>query len=188
MLRTICLRWLYNCGLNGEIDFQDRHIAALQNMPLFLDGKETGGYRIFRKPPDPMNTMVIIMLNQTHWDPVMREIFNRRDFRVALSLGMDRQEIIDAIHVGQGEPYRVAPRPESHLQNEQLAANSPDTTPRKPVSFWTVSATSASQMASRLGQMVSQSASKSSPTRRAIPTISTRWNYLGSNGLRSGLI
>ena len=120
MLRAICLRWLYNCRLNGEIDFQDRHIAALQNMPLFLDGKETGGYRIFRKPPDPMNTMVI-MLNQTHRDPVMREIFNRRDFRVALSLGMDRQEIIDTIHVGQGESYEVVPRPESLLQNEQLA-------------------------------------------------------------------
>ena len=73
-------------------------------MPLFLDEKETGGYRIFRKTPDLMNTMVI-MLNQTHQDPVMREIFNRRDFRVALSLGMDRQEIIDTIHVGQGECY-----------------------------------------------------------------------------------
>ena len=33
-------------ALNGEIDFQDRHIATVINQPLFFDGQEAGDYRV----------------------------------------------------------------------------------------------------------------------------------------------
>jgi peptide/nickel transport system substrate-binding protein len=38
-----------------------------------------------------------------------------------LSHAIDRQEIIDVVYVGQGQPYQVAPRPQSPLYHERLA-------------------------------------------------------------------
>jgi len=107
-------------ALNGEIDFQNRHIATLDNKGLFIDGQENGGYRLYETVAASMNT-VTIELNQTSLDPVLNEIFNQRDFRVALSVAINRPELIDLLFVGQGEPYQAAPRPGSRWYNEQLA-------------------------------------------------------------------
>jgi len=106
--------------LNGEIDFQDRHIAALANKAVYFDNQEAGDYTFTETIPSSMNT-VTIALNLTVEDPVLREIFQNHDFRAALSVAIDRQSIIDLIYVGQGEPYQLAPRPTSPFYNEQLA-------------------------------------------------------------------
>lgn len=107
-------------ALNGEIDMQDRHIATLDNKAVFADNMEAGNYRFFDTIPSSMNTNAIAF-NLTHKDPVMREIFQNKDFRIALSHAINRQEIIDVVYVGQGEPYQLAPRPTSPFYNERLA-------------------------------------------------------------------
>lgn len=107
-------------GLNGEIDMQDRHIATLSNKALFFDNQEQGNYHFFDTTPSSMNTY-ILALNLTHPDPGLRETFQNKDFRIALSHAINRQEIIDLMFVGQGEPYQLAPRPSSPFYNEQLA-------------------------------------------------------------------
>ncbi len=107
-------------ALNGEIDFQDRHIGSLDNKAVFADNMEAGGYHFFDTIPSSMN-QVAIALNLNHKDPAKREIYQNKDFRVALSYAINRQEIIDVIFVGQGEPYQLAPRPTSPFYNEQLA-------------------------------------------------------------------
>lgn len=107
-------------ALNGEIDMQDRHIATLDNKAVFVDNAEVGGYGFFETVPASMN-MQTISLNLTHKNPVMREIFQNKDFRIGLSHAINRQEIIDTIYVGQGEPWQLAPRPTSPFHNEQLA-------------------------------------------------------------------
>ena len=114
-VETLVLR-----ALNGEIDMQDRHIADLANKAVFFDNQEAGDYHFFTTVGSSMNTN-IIALNLTHADPVKREIFQNKDFRIGLSHAINRQEIIDLIYVGQGEPYQAAPRPTSPLYNEQLA-------------------------------------------------------------------
>lgn len=106
--------------LNGEIDMQDRHINTLTNRAVLFDGQETGGYHFYDLSPDIMNTTTI-MFNLTHPDPMKREIFQNKDFRIGLSHAMNRQEIIDLIYVGQGEPYQAAPRPEAPFYNEEFA-------------------------------------------------------------------
>jgi peptide/nickel transport system substrate-binding protein len=106
--------------LQGGIDMQDRHIATQANRPILAESMALGDYRFFETIPDSMNTM-IIAFNLTHLDPVKREIFGNKDFRIGLSHAIDREEIIDAIYVGQGEPFQAAPRPESELYNERLA-------------------------------------------------------------------
>jgi peptide/nickel transport system substrate-binding protein len=107
-------------ALNGDIDFQDRHIAALSNKAVYFDNQEAGDYTFAETIPSSMNTAAIAF-NLTHEDPVKREIFQNHDFRVALSIAIDRQSIIDLIYVGQGEVYQLAPRPTSPFYSEQLA-------------------------------------------------------------------
>jgi peptide/nickel transport system substrate-binding protein len=107
-------------ALNGDIDMQDRHIATNANRAVFFDNQEKGGYHFYETVPSSSNVMVI-SLNLTNKDMAKREIYQNKDFRIALSEAIDRQEIIDVIYVGQGEPYQAAPRPQSPLYNEKLA-------------------------------------------------------------------
>jgi peptide/nickel transport system substrate-binding protein len=107
-------------ALNGEIDFQDRHIATVANQPLFFDGQEAGDYRLGENIPSTSNTLVL-QFNMNHVDPVRRELFSNKDFRIGVSQLIDRQEIIDVVFTGQGEPYQVAPRPESPFYDEDYA-------------------------------------------------------------------
>lgn len=107
-------------GLNGEIDMQDRHIATNTNRAVFFDNQEKGGYHFYETVPSSSNVMVIA-LNLTNLDLAKREIYQNLDFRAGLSHAIDRQEIIDVVYVGQGQPYQAAPRPQSPLYNERLA-------------------------------------------------------------------
>ena len=106
--------------MNGEIDFLDRHIGDPALRAAFFDYKERGDYRFITAPPAFMNTLVL-PFNQTHRDPVKREIFQNREFRVALSHAINRQEIIDLIFVGLGEPWQAAPQRETPFFHERLA-------------------------------------------------------------------
>ncbi|MVT00701.1 ABC transporter substrate-binding protein [Devosia sp. L53-10-65] len=107
-------------ALNGEIDFQDRHIATVANQPLFFDGQEAGDYRLGANVPSTSNTLVL-QFNMNHVDEKRRELFQNKDFRIGVSHLLDRQEIIDVVFTGQGEPFQVAPRPESPFYDEEFA-------------------------------------------------------------------
>jgi len=107
-------------ALNGEIDSQDRHIATLDNKAVFVDNAEAGEYGFYETVPSSMNTQVIA-LNLNHKDPVKREIYQNKDFRIGLSYAINRQEVIDTVYVGQGEPWQLAPRDTSPFYNEELA-------------------------------------------------------------------
>ncbi len=105
---------------NGEIEMQDRHIATVGNKAVFADNRQRGNYHFFETVPDGSNAAAIY-LNWTHKDPAMRQIIQNKDFRVGLSHAIDRQEIIDVVYVGQGQPYQTAPRPESPFYDERFA-------------------------------------------------------------------
>ena len=107
-------------ALGGEVDYQERHIATFNNKAVFFDGMEDGGYMLTNQVSANNNVMEL-SLNLTHADPVKREMFNNLDFRAALSHAIDRQEMIDLVYVGQGEPWQAAPLPESPYYNERLA-------------------------------------------------------------------
>ena len=104
---------------SGEFDMQDRTINTLQSKPVLARGRERGNYDFFEEVPSDSNALVIA-LNLTHQDPVKRQIFNNRDFRVGLSYAINRQELIDAIYQKQGEPAQVAPRDTSPYYDEEM--------------------------------------------------------------------
>ncbi len=105
---------------SGEIDMQDRNITTLQNKAVLTDNMQKGNYRFIDEVTATMNTNTIA-LNLTHKDPVKRQIFQNKDFRIGLSYAINRQEIIDLVYVGQGQPFQNAPRPESPFYDEKMA-------------------------------------------------------------------
>ena len=106
--------------LNGEIDYQDRHIDANPNRAVFIDDAPKCNYRMVEENNSDMNT-ALISLNLTHQDPVKSEIFNNKDFRIGLSYAIDRKAIINSAYLGKGVPWQAAPRKESAYYNERLA-------------------------------------------------------------------
>ncbi|MEM7132720.1 MAG: ABC transporter substrate-binding protein [Chloroflexota bacterium] len=107
-------------ALSGEVDMMDRHIATPANKSIFFDSKADGEFDFFTVDY-AWETPVSIGFNLSHKDEALRDIFNEKDFRVAMSLAINRQEIIDAVYVGDGEPRQSAPLAESPHFHEQLA-------------------------------------------------------------------
>jgi len=105
--------------IGGNIDFGLRHIDAAANRPVIAENREKGNYRMFAADPGGGQHM-IINLNLAHKDPGFRELFNQKDFRIALSVGMNRQELIDAVLLGTSEPWQQGDFSGSYY-NEQLS-------------------------------------------------------------------
>jgi peptide/nickel transport system substrate-binding protein len=107
-------------GLNGELDFHARHFNTVANRSIVVENAEKGGYRLIDMPTTDVN-FVAISLNLTHADPAKRALYANKDFRIGLSHAIDREEIIDLVFFGAGEPWQIAPLPESPWYNETLA-------------------------------------------------------------------
>ena len=107
-------------AISGEMDFQWRRINSPQQRPVLVQHAEEAGYAFHERRPSLMNA-ALFYLNLTHSDPIKREIYQNRDFRIGISHAIDRQEIIDVMLVGQGEPWQAAPRPESPFFDEEFA-------------------------------------------------------------------
>jgi len=104
-------------AISGQIDMQDRRIS---NNVALAEYMESGGYHLYQKIRANSNELAI-SLNLTHRDPVLRRVFQNKDFRIGLSHAMDRQRIIKELNQGEGEPCQVAPLPYSPFYNERLA-------------------------------------------------------------------
>jgi len=119
---------------NGEFHLVDRDITTLRNKPVFGRSREEGGYEFFETIPQQMNQM-IIMLNLTHKDRALREVFQNKDFRIGLSHAINRDEIITTVFQRQGEPWQAAPRPESPFYHERLAKQYTEYDPAKATEY-----------------------------------------------------
>jgi peptide/nickel transport system substrate-binding protein len=97
--------------LNGEVDYNARYINTPANRAVMYDNADRAGLKFF-EIVNPAASPIQIHINQTAQDPVLRELFSNRDVRIALSLGLDRQEMIDIVYAGQGTPHQISPRPE----------------------------------------------------------------------------
>ncbi|OJY37936.1 MAG: peptide ABC transporter [Rhizobiales bacterium 65-9] len=117
-------------AISGKLDIQERHLDTLQNKPTLSQNMQKGGYRLIELINSSAQ-QVQIYLNMTHKDPKLREIFANKEFRQALSLGMNRKEIIDIVYLGQSEPYQTGPRPGHPWYHEKLARQFTDYDPKK---------------------------------------------------------
>ena len=75
---------------------------------MLAANREKGGYEFVEAQPIGGANMNID-LNLTSKNPELRELFNKKDFRIALSYGIDRQAVIDTALLGDGEPWQQGP-------------------------------------------------------------------------------
>ena len=108
-------------AIQGEVDMQLRHIT-FDNVPLFMENQERGNYRVMLWQRGQV-TDTVLHLNHTNKDLVLREIVQDKRFRYALSLGINRADIIEAVYLGQAEPNQVSPTKTSPVYWEPQAKN-----------------------------------------------------------------
>ncbi|KHQ52877.1 ABC transporter substrate-binding protein [Mameliella alba] len=115
-------------AIAGNVDMQARRIATLANQPVLYQNQDKGGYKLYQRTAADSNDMAI-HFNHTHKDPEMRAFLTNKDVRIALSLGIDREEIIDIVYQGVGEPWQIGPLPQHILYNEKLGRQHTDFDP-----------------------------------------------------------
>jgi len=95
-------------AIAGEYDAQERH-TDIGKLPVFLENQQRGGYRLTVSPMTSGSDYGIFFNLHYEADAEVARWFNTRDFRRALSLGIDRDQINEAFFVGIGTPGSQAP-------------------------------------------------------------------------------
>src|SRR5260370_23301241 len=102
-LKVINLR-----AIAGEYDSQARHID-ISKLPVFLENQQKGGYRVYLDPSD-QGADVGLFCNQTYEkDAEIGKWLSNREFRIALSHGIDRAQINETFVLGLGQTGSGAP-------------------------------------------------------------------------------
>jgi peptide/nickel transport system substrate-binding protein len=92
----------------GEYDSQERHLS-MEKIPVFLENQQRGNYAL-KLDPGGIGADVVLMLNQSYdADPEVAKWLSNTDFRRALSLGIDRDQLNEAFWLGLGVPGSHAP-------------------------------------------------------------------------------
>ena len=118
--------------ISGEVDYAASE-GGFGNTALYLGHQRSGGYRVLLWEGN-WGSRVGYYLNQTHRDPVLRRLFQQRDFRIALSLGINRDEMNKVLYYGRCAPRQVTANRASsfHVREFETAytAYDPDTANR----------------------------------------------------------
>jgi peptide/nickel transport system substrate-binding protein len=96
----------------GEFDLQVRHID-INKVPVYKQNEQKGNYTVkFWKWAH--GTDAGFFVNQNYEaDPEIQKWLRNKDFRIALSIGMDRDQLNEAYWLGIGEPGSSAPGAQS---------------------------------------------------------------------------
>ena len=89
----------------GQVDFAGRQFKT-SDIPLFKRFEQKNAYSTYLWPR-PYGSDVALMVNMTHPDERLREIFQDVRFRRALSLAIDRPEINEIAYYGQAVPRQL---------------------------------------------------------------------------------
>jgi peptide/nickel transport system substrate-binding protein len=101
---------------NGQLDLQVTDIQAEQ-LPLLIRNQQAKGYKVNRWVAEPNTSL---NLNQSHPDPVLRELFQKIDFRAGLSHAINRKEMNDALLAGQGFVRHPCAQPEDEYWEDGM--------------------------------------------------------------------
>jgi peptide/nickel transport system substrate-binding protein len=97
-------------AIAGDFDMQERHMI-MGNYPVLKENELAGKYRVITWPTFG-GSDAAITFNQTYdKDPVVAELLQTKDFRVALSYAIDREQIKEAVFLGLGEARQPVPAP-----------------------------------------------------------------------------
>jgi peptide/nickel transport system substrate-binding protein len=95
-------------AIAGEYDEQERHID-LGKLPIFLENQQKSGYTVHLDPA-ANGSDATWQTNQSFVaDPEISKWLRNKDFRHALSMGIDREQLNESFWLGVGTPGSVAP-------------------------------------------------------------------------------
>jgi peptide/nickel transport system substrate-binding protein len=95
-------------AIAGEYDWQSRHVQ-LPKLPVLLENQKKGNYRVYLDPGQ-FGGSAYIAVNLTYeGDAEVARWLRNADFRRALSLAIDRDQINEAFFLGLGTPGSPAP-------------------------------------------------------------------------------
>jgi peptide/nickel transport system substrate-binding protein len=97
--------------ISQELDNAGENPLPVKDYPLYVENEEAGNYKVYLFNNSRGND-VGITFNQTHKDPVLKQIFNDVRFRQAMSLAINRQQVNDVLYFGRAT-VRQATIPES---------------------------------------------------------------------------
>ena len=95
-------------AIAGEYDFQQRHLD-LGKLPVFIENQAKGAYKVHLDPGDYGGDMIIKFNLSYEADPEIAKWMNTADFRRALAIGIDRDQINETFWLGTGTPSSVVP-------------------------------------------------------------------------------
>ena len=99
-------------AIAGEYDLQERHMG-LAKLPVFLENAKKGNYTVHLDPALNGSDATLHLGNAYEGDPEIAKLLRNKDFRHALSLGIDRDQLNEVFWLGVGTPGSVAPAPDS---------------------------------------------------------------------------
>jgi peptide/nickel transport system substrate-binding protein len=95
-------------GIAGEFDFQGRHVL-LGKLPVYLQNEDRGGYHMVIRRGKVFHQGIAFNQNWEGDDELEKWVRNR-DFRLAWSLAVNREEIKEVLNLGLGDVgWAVAP-------------------------------------------------------------------------------
>ena len=106
-------------ALAGDIDCQ--RFGGLANYPVFMENREKSDYRVIPGLLQGENQCTIYLNYSLDQDPVLREIFLNKQFRIALSVSINREEIAHMVLKGMVEPSQICPTKETPWYEERIA-------------------------------------------------------------------
>jgi ABC-type dipeptide/oligopeptide/nickel transport system permease component/ABC-type transport system substrate-binding protein len=111
---------------NGDSTMQDRNVD-FSGYTEFMSRREHSGTRVLHWYPATRQIWVINVNNNRKVDPAdpatsqKEKLLSDKRFRQAMSLAINRKQIIQAEYYGVGEPSQVSPGPGSPFENHDLA-------------------------------------------------------------------
>jgi peptide/nickel transport system substrate-binding protein len=97
-------------AIAGELDMQERHIQ-MTNYPVFKENEKAGKYRVITWPTFGGSDAVVAFNQSYKADPELAKLLANRDFRIALSHAINRDQIKESVFLGLGEPRQIVPAP-----------------------------------------------------------------------------
>jgi len=95
-------------AISGEYDLQERHIS-LPKLPVYIENQKKGNYSIHLDTSQSGCDAALLVNTAFEADPEMGKWLTNRDFRRAMSLGIDRDQLNEALWLGMGTPGSAAP-------------------------------------------------------------------------------
>ena len=97
-------------AIAGDFDMQERHIQ-MTNYPIFKDNEKSGKYRVITWPTFGGADAVVAFNQSYKADPEIGKLLASKEFRIALSHAVNRDQIKESVFLGLGEPRQGVPAP-----------------------------------------------------------------------------